>query len=42
MSDYDHNQDPYNYDDDERFYEETALPATRLKESSKTASGITT
>jgi hypothetical protein len=23
MSDYDHNQDPYDYDDDERFYEET-------------------
>jgi hypothetical protein len=24
MSDYDHDQDPYDYDDDERFYEETA------------------
>ena len=23
MSDYDHDQDPYDYDDDERFYEET-------------------
>jgi hypothetical protein len=23
MSDYDHNQAPYDYDDDERFYEET-------------------
>jgi hypothetical protein len=23
MSDYDHDQDPYYYDDDERFYEET-------------------
>jgi hypothetical protein len=23
MSNYDHDQDPYNYDDDERFYEET-------------------
>src|SRR5438093_7940195 len=23
MSNYDHNQDPYDYDDDERFYEET-------------------
>jgi len=24
MSDYDHDQDPYDYDDDEKFYEETA------------------
>ena len=24
MSNYDHDQDPYDYDDDERFYEETA------------------
>jgi len=24
MSDYDHDRDPYDYDDDERFYEETA------------------
>ena len=24
MSAYDHDQDPYDYDDDERFYEETA------------------
>ena len=24
MSDYDHDQAPYDYDDDERFYEETA------------------
>jgi hypothetical protein len=23
MSDYDHDQDPYDYDDDEKFYEET-------------------
>jgi len=23
MSNYDHDQDPYDYDDDERFYEET-------------------
>ncbi len=23
MSDYNHDQDPYDYDDDERFYEET-------------------
>ena len=23
MSDYDHDQDPYDYDDDDRFYEET-------------------
>jgi len=23
MSDYDHDQDPYDYDDDERFFEET-------------------
>jgi hypothetical protein len=23
MSDYDHDQDPYDHDDDERFYEET-------------------
>ena len=23
MSDYDHDRDPYDYDDDERFYEET-------------------
>ena len=23
MSDYDHDQDPYGYDDDEKFYEET-------------------
>ena len=23
MSDYDHDQDPYDYDDDERFYQET-------------------
>jgi hypothetical protein len=23
MSDYDHDQDPYNYDDDEQFYEDT-------------------
>jgi hypothetical protein len=23
MSDYDHDQDPYDYDDDKRFYEET-------------------
>jgi len=23
MSDYDHDQDPYDYDDDERYYEET-------------------
>ena len=23
MSDYDHDQDPYDYDDDERFYEQT-------------------
>jgi hypothetical protein len=24
MSNYDHDQDPYDYDDDKRFYEETA------------------
>jgi hypothetical protein len=24
MSNYDHDQDPYDYDDDEKFYEETA------------------
>jgi hypothetical protein len=24
MSNYDHDQDPFDYDDDERFYEETA------------------
>ena len=32
MSDYDHDQDPYDYDDDEKFYEETAYNEEYYKE----------
>ena len=30
MSNYDHDQDLYDYDDDERFYEETVAPLVAL------------